>query len=860
MRVPGSTYRLQLNSDFRLRNILELTDYFVGLGITDLYLSPVLEARPGSTHGYDVTNPERINDEIGTDEEFVELSRALAARGIRILLDIVPNHMSASEENPWWRDVLRHGPASRFAGFFDIDWLGDPTGRGRVVLPLLGRIVTECVEAGELRVMLNEEAPAIAYFDRRFPIDPGTYPLIVEELMPTTSAELREISQAAARLPARDDTQRALERHELGNQLELRFAEALRTIPKEQLDLPPSSVARVLEAQAYALTFWQRGSDLINYRRFFDISDLAGLRMDRADVFEATHQRILPWLDDGTISGVRIDHIDGLRDPEGYLTRLLAQASPAAPPYVIVEKILIGEEPLPGSWKVAGTSGYDFLGMLNGLFIEPEGWRKLGEAYARWGGVTDFVELVYEKKKLALRKLFGGEARTLTRRLAAATDLGNEECFHALVEMTSLLPVYRTYRTENGIQPQDERLIRETAARARTRGAPTLAMNAFEKLLLDPQGDEQHELAMRWQQFTGPVTAKGLEDTAFYNYHRLISVCEVGADPSDPLMSIERFHEHMLKRGARWPHAMNGTSTHDTKRGEDVRARLNVLSEIPDVWIETVDRWLGRGAPDVLDALQLYQTMLGSWPLDGKIDDGYRERIFAFAEKAVREGKRRSSWQEPDTEYEQGIRDFCDALLGDQRFIFELKQIDQSTAFYGALNSLSQTVLKLGAPGVPDLYQGTELWNLCLVDPDNRRPVDYHLRRDARLDQAWSVLREQWTDGRIKMAITKRALMLRQELSELFVRGEYRPIAVTGAHASHVIAFERVLNNDSVTFVAGRFFTKLSKPGAWPDRAAWGDTRLQMTKRPAHEVLTGRSIQSTDLAEICQELPVAILR
>ena len=861
MRVPRSTYRLQVNADFPLSRVRELIDYFAALGISDLYLSPILEARPGSKHGYDVTDPGRVNHEVGGDHELERLARELRRHGMRILLDIVPNHMSASEDNPWWRDVLEHGPSSPYARFFDIDWLADPPGANRVLLPILGRELSECIAQQEVRLVLDEEMPTIGYMDRRFPIDPATYPLIFADLE-NVPEELRAIERSAAALPARDDVMHAADRFAHAEGIRIAFAEARSRLDNAFLAHAARNTSRVLEAQAYTLHYWLTGADLINYRRFFDITDLAGLRTDRPDVFDALHKRVLPWLFNGTLGGVRIDHIDGLRDPEAYLAELQQRSveNTGEYTYVVVEKILIGEEPLPASWQTAGTTGYDFLGTLNGLFLRLDGWDKLGEAYERWTEPIDFRELVYHKQKQVIDQLFAGDTRTLTRRLASLTQLGFQECQAALIEVTANLPVYRTYGTERGLPQHDERLLREAFARARARGGPALALDALESLLVAPNGDDQYELALRWQQFTGPVTAKGLEDTSFYNYHRLISACEVGGDPADPVVDVERFHQRMLDRCLHWPHALNATSTHDTKRGEDTRARLNVLTEFPDVWIASVDQWIERAVPDRLDALQIYQTLIGSWPLSDEIDDRYRARIRQFAEKAMREGKRHSSWKSPDPGYEKTVFEFCNRLLSDAQFVTELTAIETRTSWFGMLNGLSQLAIKLAAPGVPDIYQGSELWNLSLVDPDNRGPVDYELRRRFSGAVSLDALKHDWRSGRIKFELTRRGLQLRNELPDLFASGVYTPIQLLGARGRNAIAFERATDRESVILIAGRFFSDICDVGEWPAPEAWADTRVDCELGEAVNVFTGKQVAGSSVGNLLQGMPCALLR
>jgi (1->4)-alpha-D-glucan 1-alpha-D-glucosylmutase len=852
MRVPRSTYRLQVNSEFRLSHILESIDFFHALGVSDLYLSPLLQARPGSTHGYDVTDPAHVNAEIGSDAELESLAVELRAREMGLLLDIVPNHMAASEENQWWRDVLEHGTASEYAQFFDIDWEATPPGKGRVILPVLGHDLGKCLQAGEVRLNVSNGEIAIAYFDRTFPIDPSSYDLVaamLESLVPEKREELVSIAAAARELPRRTNGKHAPQRRQRAAQLKQRLSNFLRNVsastPVEQLGAraQPDQLQALLDAQPYALTFWVPGAREINYRRFFDISDLVALRTELTEVFDAVHARTLAWLKDRTITGVRIDHIDGLRDPVAYLQRLTEQgrSTNSADPYVVVEKILVGTETLPCDWLTTGTTGYDFIGPLNGVFVHERGWKRLGEVYRRRTESPDFWTLVYEKKKLVIGNLFPSELQTLVS-LACALfpGTGTGDIQAAITELTSCLRVYRTYITEQVIHDSDRTVLKETLARAKDAGAPQGALANLTQVLLDSQRPEERDFVMRWQQFSGPVMAKGMEDTAFYHYHHLISACEVGSDPSTAVVAVDEFHRRMQQRQSEWPATMNASSTHDTKRSQDVRARINVLSEITDDWVAFLDRWLGKrsafqnqtvgvAVPAANEEFLLYQTILGAWPLGSEDQANFEQRIRDYALKAAREGKRYTSWRKQSKLYEDALVGFVSTILHDDEFVQDVRALEKKTSFYGALNSLSQLVLKLGAPGVPDFYQGTELWALTLVDPDNRRPVDYELRMRLLQDKAdVSELMHGWRDGRIKLRLTQRGLDLRSRAPDLFVSGEYQPVQVTGKKSEHVLAFQRVLGEQRVLFIAGRFYSGLCKPENWPDPVVWEKTHLQL--------------------------------
>ena len=883
MKRPRSTYRLQVNADFTLSQVRALIRYFVKLGISDLYLSPLFQARPGSTHGYDVTDPAQVNVEIGTTEELEELSAALRAHDMGILLDIVPNHMSASEGNPWWRDVLEHGPASAYAHYFDVDWTADPPGAGRVVLPMLAEEPARCIAGGDLRVVIHDYEPAIAYHDRRLPLDPATYPLLIAALRSsngefTSNArkQLERIAEQAAELPNRSDTPAEQSRMRLAAPVKQRLANVLRASWKsgdrDPIAFSPDRLNALLEQQAYTLRYWVSGSRELNYRRFFDIPDLAGLRTDEPEVFEAVHSRTLPWLLEGTVSGVRIDHIDGLREPALYLQQLhdIAERMNGEPPYVVVEKILVGAEELPARWCAAGTTGYEFSGLLNGLFVEETGFAKLKEHFAQVTGVSDFGQLVYDCKKEAMRRLLPAEFAALTRLLGSVTQLSESAAEDVVREVTACLPVYRTYFGSADSGANDRAHIDAALRAAAAHGVAPEHLEEFEHLVLAPSTDQQRDFTLRWQQFTGPVMAKGLEDTALYRYTPLLSVCDVGVDPRFAVTSAADFHTVLARRAACWSGSLNATSTHDSKRGEDVRARINVLSEMSDVWLPMVNRWFELNArfrktvgtlmaPQPAEELALYQTMVGACALEDGSD--FSDRVGEFLLKALREAKERSSWRWQNDAYEEAVLDFARAVLSDHTMLEELRTLERRTSFYGALNSLSQLVLKLGAPGIPDFYQGNELWSLTLVDPDNRRPVNYDLRlRYISEPLSWSNA-ESWRDGRIKLHVTRAGLALRNEWPDVF-EGEYLPLEANGERAHNLIAFERRAGDRRAVFVAARFFTQLCAPEHWPAGDVWESTSLSLGEGTWHERLTNRTIETsakTPLNTILQNLPFAIL-
>jgi (1->4)-alpha-D-glucan 1-alpha-D-glucosylmutase len=743
-RVPVSTYRLQIHRDFPLSEAAELVSYLDRLGATDLYSSPLTTSRRGSPHGYDVTDPTRIDPEIGGEAALVELAAELRRHGMGLLLDIVPNHMAASPENPWWRDVLRHGHDSSYALYFDIDWESDSVGRGKLLLPVLGGLYGDELESGALRLVGGEDGPELAYHDLRLPLAPGSF---------------------------------------TGDDLEAVNAE-------------PQALDRVVAAQHYRPAVWRLAGEAINYRRFFDIADLAALRAEDDEVFGDSHRLVLRLLREGTVTGLRIDHVDGLADPRGYLETLQkAAADDAGPLYVVVEKILAADESLPEEWPVAGTTGYESLNSLTGLFVEPHGLLALDRLYARSTGLTEeFEEVRYRRKKQVLEELFPGEVGALARRLEGlaaadlrARDLPFSELHRVLVEVTACLRVYRTYADASRGTAGDPDFVGEALAEARRRapGGPLTgaAYDFLGGVLRLADGGDPDERARRlafvsrWQQLTGPAMAKGLEDTALYVYNRLISLNAVGGEPEgvDPPGDAEAYHHRNAERLRAWPASLTASMTHDAKRSEDVRARVNVLSELAGEWEVRVERWAGmnRGkrravdgalVPDANEEIFLYQTLVGAWPLRDAVEARFAERLEEYLVKAAREAKVHTSWLTPDDDWEAALIAFVRDLLdeeGRNPFLDDVLGFQSQVAFYGAFSSLSQVVLQLAAPGVPDTYQGTELWNFSLVDPDNRRPVDWSSRRrlldelaereKGDLRQLLAELVEEWRDGRIKL-------------------------------------------------------------------------------------------------------------
>ncbi|WP_047865948.1 malto-oligosyltrehalose synthase [Rubrobacter aplysinae] len=941
LRIPRATYRVQLNGDFTFSDAAGIVPYLDSLGVSHLYSSPYTRSREGSSHGYDVVDHNELDPEVGGVEGYARLVDALSERGMGQILDFVPNHMGIGPDNHRWLDVLENGPASPYAHFFDIDWY--PANRrglyGRVLLPVLGDHYRSILEGGELVLELDPESGSfsVRYYEHRCPLDPGTYPLLlgdVSEMEGEAGGELASLATAFGNLPPREDTspeaveERARDARIHRERLARLYAEsheAARHVRDrvELLNTEKESLHELLEEQAYRLSYWRVSSDEINYRRFFSIDDLAGVRVEDERVFDAIHKLALDLVRRGEIHGLRIDHIDGLYDPEGYLERLQKAAGEALgesgeqPVYLLVEKILAGHERLPEDWTVAGTTGYEFAERLNGLFVDPAGGDGLDRAYRRFLGEDypdglSFEEVLYRSKREAMRTELASELNVLSRRLLTISE-GVEEASEtpgrrydftidalreALAEVVAAFPVYRTYIREGRISEDDRRHVEWAvgAAERRSQAADKSSFGFIRGVLL---GEEESPAApgfvMRLQQYTGPVMAKGMEDTALYVFNRLSSLNEVGGEPERFGVSIGEMHQENSYRAREWPHAMLSTSTHDTKRGEDVRVRIDALSEMPGEWRGMLGRWgrtnrahrrrTERGvAPSRNDEYLLYQTLLGAWPFEnpeGEDLESFRERIEGYMLKAVREAGVRTSWTNADEEYEEALSGFVGALLQpDSAFMSEFLPFAGRVSRVGALNSLSQTLVKLTAPGVPDVYQGNDLWDLSLVDPDNRRPVDYALRARMLED-----LRERfaadgpgtarslagtggWRDGSPKLHLTRCALTLRREREELFQDSEYLPLEVTGPMADHVFAYARRLGDEAAITVVPRLYAPLApESGLLPDPTLWRGTGVEMPSglpAPVRNVLTDETLRSPeegrlDLVETFASFPVALL-
>jgi (1->4)-alpha-D-glucan 1-alpha-D-glucosylmutase len=891
MSPPSATYRLQLHRQFTLHQAANLVPYLADLGVSHLYASPVFLATPGSTHGYDVCDYNQINPELGGRTAFDQLTRRRQRHGLGLILDFVPNHMGIDARcNSWWRDLLRHGPGARSAPCFDVDWDTPHPGLcGKLLLPVLGDHYGRVLERGELRLVHEDNQFWIAYFDQCFPVSPESLaPFSPRKRTPPPPAVCQELNGE----PGAPRSYSALE------------------------DL--------LDQQHYRLAFWRLGLQQLNYRRFFEITQLAGVRMEDPKVFHQAHRLIAELLDQGQIDGLRIDHPDGLRDPATYFVRLQSlfphRGSPAPRQrergYVLVEKILSRGESLPDDWPVAGTTGYEFLNLLNGLFVDSRQETAIDELHRSFTGHhVRFDAEVFHNKLRVLHTTLTPELRSLAHQLHHLSaqhrhgrDYTLDQLREALARILAGLPVYRTYlsRARPSLQLDEQRYLvvaLETAKLA----SPDLPDALFDYVgglltFLDPIATQPSlkplvlEWIARFQQLSGPAMAKGLEDTTFYSWSRFISLNEVGGHPDHFGTSVEEFHRANLARLQHWPNNLLATATHDTKRGEDTRARLNVLSEIPALWSRTVRNWhrLNRHAlatvekkpaPDRSLEFFLYQTLAGSWPFRAKArpDPEHVERLQACLLKSARESKSHTSWIDPQPEFEQAVQSFTQTILDPRRsarFLADLRRFTQHIALPGACNSLSQTLLKLTVPGVPDIYQGTELWDFALVDPDNRRPVDF-AQRQAMLRS----LRQQWTqsrlrtipfcrellrslhDGRVKLFVIWRTLKLRRQRHTLFARGEYQPVSAVGPQARHVCAFRRLVQTAEIIVVVPRFTLQLTRTGALPiGTRVWNHTSILL---PAaipgsiyRNVFTREEVKvSADRAGGAQQLPLArILR
>jgi (1->4)-alpha-D-glucan 1-alpha-D-glucosylmutase len=984
-RIPVSTYRLQLNHQFKFSDAKAILPYLHELGISDVYTSPYLKAKKGSFHGYDILNHHQLNPEVGTGEEYEAFTRELERYGVGQILDIVPNHMCiADDENGWWMDVLENGPSSIYADFFDIAWkpVKDEL-ENKVLLPVLGGQYGRVLENQELRLAFEDGAFFIRYHGRKFPVAPISSRKILEhrldtfrEKMGNENAHLQEllsILTALSHLPPHTerDPEKIMERRREKEIIKKRLrdlhgeSEEVRSFIEENVNRfngdpeDPRSfdlLDGLLNDQAYRLSHWQVATEEINYRRFFDINELGSIRMEDLRVFEETHRLIFRLIREKKVTGLRVDHPDGLYDPAEYFHRLQRECftqfclremesvedvsvmeefgrlydeaisqnpSPhlRMPFYVVGEKILTKSERMPEGWPIFSTTGYVFLNAVHGIFINMAKEKAFDEIYRKvLRSKVDYPELVYEKKKLIMQASMPSEINMLGHYLNRISekdrhtrDFTLNNLTAAIIEVIANFPVYRTYVTLSGVNERDQRYIEHAVSRAKRRN-PALSATVFDflkqVLLLEypkrfGEADRREwlDFVMRFQQITGPVMAKGVEDTVFYVYNRFVSLNEVGGNPERFGTSLDAFHGMNIERTKYWPDAMITTSTHDTKRGEDVRVRLNVLSEMADEWRESVQQWSrmnkrmksvleGQRVPDRNEEYLLYQTLIGAWPLhpmDGAGFEHFKTRISDYMLKAVREAKINTSWISPNLPYEENLLKFIEAILSTGQhspFLKEIEALRERVSYLGMLNSLSQTLLKITCPGIPDFYQGTELWDFSLVDPDNRRPVDFGCRREKLAElkkrvempgkELTGTVREllrEWREGTPKLYVIYRGLHYRREHPRLFREGSYLPLTSGGDLKDHVCAFTRQRGEKAVLVIVPRFLSRLVRtPEEMPlGEEVWKESQVMIPKEVGksrfHNLFTGEIVETVGkngegrlpLGKLFAGFPVAML-
>jgi (1->4)-alpha-D-glucan 1-alpha-D-glucosylmutase len=927
MRTPRATYRLQLGPGLTFDDAAALLDYLQALGVSDCYTSPFLETATRGSHGYDVADHNRLREELGGEDGFRRLAAALRERGMGLLVDVVPNHMGiAQNRNPWWFDVLENGAASAYASYFDIDW--QPVKRelaDKVLLPILGEQYGVVLDKGELRLSLEDGRVVVRYHETVLPISPRSYGRILGHRIETLSSELGGEHPDVVRLKSLITWFATLPPHTEKDPERLAARRREKDIGREKLIalLAESAPVRgyveetvrifngtpgeprsmdlldgLLADQAYRVAYWRVAGEEINYRRFFDINDLAAIRMEDPEVFEAAHRLLFKLVREGIVTGLRIDHPDGLYDPAEYFRRL--QRGTGGDFYIVAEKILAPGEQVPDSWATAGTTGYEFLNLLNGIFVDRSHARAMEHVYARLiKHRPAFLDIVHECKRLFTETSMASELNVLGHRLNTISEKHRSSRDFTLGSLTRALretivgfPVYRTY-VDGQVTARDRDYIARAIAHARRRAAIDATVYDWLQDVLTLKAPEwpteadvreRLDFVMRFQQITGPVTAKGSEDTALYRFNRLVSLNEVGGDPSRFGVSLAEFHAENAARLRRSPHGLSPTATHDTKRGEDVRARINVLSEIPDDWRRRLAVWQrlnrrhrmmvdGAAVPGANTEYLIYQTLVGAWPIDA-------ERLTAYLMKAVREAKSHTSWINPNTRYDEALTRFAEAILDRQRsaaFLDDFTAFQARIAHFGALNSLAQTLIKITTPGVPDFYQGTELWDLSLVDPDNRRPVDWKLRRRllddlehalATTPDRAALAHDLWLkkeDARVKLFVVHEALALRRACPELFAVGSYRPLETRGALAEDVCAFARAADDAAAITVVPRLLARRGGDAPPLGPEAWQDTTLEIPAevgRRFTNVLTGEELEgeALSLGRVLARFPVALLQ
>lgn len=876
MTVPTSTYRLQFRNGMTFQRAAELVPYLKTLGITHLYASPIFAATPGSTHGYDIVDPNLIEADIGGLDGFYLLSDRLRAAGLGLILDIVPNHMAASLENPWWRSVVEWGAESRYARYFDIDW------SRRLTLPLIGRGLDDALFEGDAALTVDRDAGCLALdvSGNRLPLNPASYGHVLEGCAAFTTVAATAAQAFAADEEAFHARMRGLLADDgLTRELQSHL---------DGLSSDDELLASLHDRQSWQLIPWQDAAGQLNYRRFFEITGLAGLRVEDADVFEDSHRLILDLVESGRVDGLRIDHVDGLSDPLAYLQRLRQKIGNDV--LLLVEKILEGDEDLPPEWPVDGTTGYEFISALSNLFVHDEGRKALGRAYAERGGQEGFEDVLDDAKTLMIEENFKGEVSALYRLAVELAESEAETAPHTDIELAirNLLlhfPVYRTYGTEDGLRTADKTLLQAVYRKSGAdRSALTYINRLFEGNVREENRGRAWLFRRRFQQLAGPLMAKSLEDTAFYRHCSMLAVNEVGADPGQNHFSTARFHRFMQHRAGRWPRALSTTSTHDTKRGEDARARLYTLSETAEAWATAVDRWSEMNRPFVAalpdgqapgdtDIWMLFQAIAGAWPAQLRPSDGAGlkalcERLLNFTEKSLREAKHRSNWTRVNEAYETAVKSYLVSLLspGNTAFLSDFCQTLQPHIRSGAIDSLAQTVVKLTAPGIPDIYQGAEGFDFSLVDPDNRREPDYAaLALSLGLDGLPGNNEEALLGGGLKQGIVARCLSLRKDHKSLFDTGSYEALAIEGPRQDHAVAFARRDGSKIAVVIVPRLIHGvLPEDGISPPASYWQETSVLLPAGLGSlaNVLCDRRLPAADrlpLATAFEILPVAVL-
>ncbi|MGD9364492.1 MAG: malto-oligosyltrehalose synthase [Desulfobacteraceae bacterium] len=930
MNIPTATYRLQFNPKFGFQQAGGMVSYLADLGISHIYASPIFKARKGSAHGYDGVDPNQLHPELGAWSDFAGLHRKLAQRNIGWLQDIVPNHMAFDGANRMLMDVLENGPFSRYFAFFDIEWHQPASApHERLMAPFLSRRFTRCLQSGEFKLSFDACGFAVNYGHLRLPLKITSYLQLLKPICEKLKSLLGDnhtgyaiLADIFSRIESLNTSRSAENRHQEVERLKKALKDLYddNTAIRQRIEMTLQhynqgrkdgerfdDLSRLLSDQIFWLCHWKVAGEKINYRRFFDINELICLCQENRDVFDTTHGFIKRLVDDGFVHGVRIDHIDGLADPTAYLGRLRAHLGDI---YILVEKILQPAESLPTGWPIHGTTGYDVTHRLNGLFCAVENEAKFDKIYRAFTGRTaSFEQILYHCKRQVLKKQFGGDLHNLAERIKQAAgrtgngcDMTHQRLMQGLTEMLVRFPVYRTYIDRKGPRAEDRVCIqaaRASAQHARSQPAPELTF--LSQLLLDAMGAQPdkpriaaapdvEKIIVKFQQLTAPLTAKGLEDTALYIYNRLISLNDVGGDPRRFGCPPHDFHAFIKERADNWPHTMNSSATHDSKRGEDVRARINVLSELPGQWEKHLKSWYalnlrkkiglnGAQVPDQNEEYLLYQTLLGTFPFEDPCSGSFTQRISRYFVKALREAKIHTSWTQVNGPYEEAVIAFIQKILHPVEggpFLKAFLPFCKKVAFYGVWNTLSQTLLKMTIPGVPDFYQGTELFDFHLVDPDNRQPVDFDKRKRLLAEilnnfssDPLSLIEEllaHRNDGRIKLFLIARALRARNVRAMLYQEGSYVPLAAAGRFKAHVIAFARTYKERCTITVAPRLLTGLVSEHQYPlGRRVWQDTEIVFPEKNASywkNIFTGEILKaaaSVKVGRILKHFPCALL-